>query len=114
MPDDQKFPIRELCAARVSKWEISKSRNQHSTQTSVDSVGLTRLQPLVIVVLDQAREPGMFFPTVLRGESAMRPKARVALVHPKFCGPGLAAAGAGVASKISLVVCNSIVNYSVI
>ena len=134
MPDDEKFPIRELCAARVSEWEINKSRDQHSTQTSVDSVGLTRLQPLVIVVLDQAREPdmffgspflhyrlirgtitaialmgsvtfrateyivllvlstvnntkvlhkkdnymlqsGMFFPTVLRGESAMRPKS---------------------------------------
>ena len=59
-------------------------------------------------------QSGMFFPTVLRGESAMRPKARVALVHPKFCGPGLAAAGAGVGSNISLVVCNTIVNYSVI
>ena len=61
MPDDEKFPIRELCAARVSEWEINKSRNQHSTQTSVDSVGLTRLQPLVIVVLDQARETDMLF-----------------------------------------------------
>jgi hypothetical protein len=59
-------------------------------------------------------QSSMFFPTVLRGQSAMRPKARVALVHPKFCGPGLAAAGAGVASNISLVVCNTIVNYSVI
>src|SRR6267143_1070053 len=61
MPDDETFPIRELCAARVSEWETNKSRNQHSTQTFVDSVGLTQLQPLVIVVLDQAREPDMFF-----------------------------------------------------
>ena len=61
MPDDETFPIRELCAARVSEWEINKSRNQHSTQTFVDSVGLTQLQPLVIAVLDRAREADMFF-----------------------------------------------------
>jgi len=61
MPDDETFPIRELCAARVSEWETNKSRNQHSTQTFVDSVGLTQLQPLVIAVLDRAREADMLF-----------------------------------------------------
>src|SRR6266404_978476 len=66
MPDDETFPIRELCAARISEWEIEKSRNQHSTQTFVDSVGLTRLQPLVIAVLDRAREADMFFGSPFR------------------------------------------------
>ena len=66
MPDDETFPIRELCAARVSEWETNKSRNQHSTQTFVDSAGLTRLQPLVIAVLDQAREADMLFGSPFR------------------------------------------------
>jgi hypothetical protein len=66
MPDDEKFPIRELCVAQVSGWEIDESRNQPSTQKSVDSVELTRLQPLVVVVLDQAREAVMLFGSTFR------------------------------------------------
>ena len=66
MPGDEKFPIPELCDARVSGWEISKSRNQPSTQNFVDSVELTRIQPLVIAVLDRAREVGMLFGSSFR------------------------------------------------
>ena len=66
MPGDEKFPIPELCDARVSGWEISKSRNQPSTQNFVDSVELTRIQPLVMAVLNQAREAVMLFGSSFR------------------------------------------------
>ena len=66
MPGDEKFPIWELCIARVSGWEIDESRNQPSTQKFVDSVELTRLQPLVVVVLDQAREAVMLIGSTFR------------------------------------------------
>jgi len=66
MAGDEKFPIWELWVAQVSGWEIDESRNQPSTQKFVDSVELTRLQPLVVVVLDQAREVGMLFGSSFR------------------------------------------------
>ena len=55
MPKSEKFPIRELCIPGVSGWEYNKFGNRRSTQKLVDSVRLTRLQPLVIEVLNEAR-----------------------------------------------------------
>src|SRR6267143_1644860 len=55
MPKSEKFPIRELRIPGVSGWEYNKSGNRRSTQKLVDSVRLTRLQPLVIEVLNEAR-----------------------------------------------------------
>jgi len=66
MPGDEKFPIWELCIARVSEWENDKSCNQSSTQKFVDSVELTRLQSLVLAVLKQAREAVMLFGSSFR------------------------------------------------
>jgi hypothetical protein len=59
MPRSEKFPIRELRLAGVSGWEINRFGNRRSTQKHVDSVRLTRLQPLVIALLEEAREAVM-------------------------------------------------------
>ena len=59
MPKSEKFPIRELRIPGVSGWEYNKFGNRRSTQKLVDSVRLTRLQPLVIEVLNEAREAVM-------------------------------------------------------
>ena len=55
MPKSEKFPIRELRIPGVSGWEYNKFGNRRSTQKLVDSVRLTRLQALVIEVLNEAR-----------------------------------------------------------
>src|SRR6266566_2430307 len=57
MPKSEKFPIRELRIPGVSGWEYNKFGNRRSTQKLVDSVRLTRLQPLAIELLNEAREP---------------------------------------------------------
>src|SRR5437879_4704206 len=55
MPKSEKFPIRELRIPGVSGWGYNKFGNRRSTQKLVDSVRLTRLQALVIEVLNEAR-----------------------------------------------------------
>ena len=55
MPKSEKFPIRELRIPGVSGWEYNEFGNRRPTQKHVDSVRLTRLQPLVIEVLNEAR-----------------------------------------------------------
>jgi hypothetical protein len=61
IPLDGKFPIRELCVSGIPGLETNKSREPPSTQKCADSVRLTRHQPLVIAVLDEAREALMHF-----------------------------------------------------